>query len=84
MKKYTTILLVALIFFAGNGRLYANWGWDATDDPVPYYHQEWGKWYQYEDTKVFMVQIESNTYKYVFDAQGELLGGWVTGMPMRL
>ena len=63
---------------------HANWGWEYTDDPVPYYYQEWGKWYIYEDTKVFMVQLDEKTYKYVFDYNSKFIGGWVTYMPIRL
>jgi len=84
MRKLAGIFIIVIIFFSGDTRLYANWGWEATDDPTPYYHQEWGKWYHYEDSKVFMVQIEENTYKYVFDDNGQLIGGWVTGMSLRL
>lgn len=73
-----------LIFLWIHTAVYANWGWESTDDPVPYYHQEWGKWYQYDDAKVFMVQISDKTYKYIFDCNGEFLGGWITYMPMSL
>ena len=78
------ITLIAAILFWINGTAYASWGWESTDDPTPFYHQEWGKWYNYDDAKVFMVQIDDTTSKYVFDYNGQFIGGWITYMPMRL
>jgi hypothetical protein len=86
MKKlFTSLVIISAISFTLQSTAYANnWGWDSIDDPAPYYHQDWGKWYVYEDTKVFMVQLDDTTYKYVFDYNGTLIGGWMTYMPMRL
>lgn len=85
MKAYFSgISMIAGILFWMNGTVYASWGWESTNDPTPFYHQEWGKWYNYDDTKVFMVQIDDKTSKYVFDYNGQFIGGWVTYMPMRL
>jgi hypothetical protein len=84
MKKLSAILVIIAISFALHAPAYANWGWESTDDPVPYYYQDWGKWYLYEDTKIFMVQLDDTTYKYVFDFNGAFIGGWMTYMPMRL
>lgn len=87
MKKLLVNLVIIItvsVSFAFHAPVYANWGWESTDDPVPYYHQALGKWYVYEDTKVFMVQLDDSTYKYVFDYQGTFVGGWITYMPIRL
>ena len=85
MKRYIISLWMMIIVLSFvQTAVYANWGWESTDDPVPYYHQEWGKWYQYEDMKVFMVQINGKTYKYVFDSSEKLISGWITYMPMSL
>jgi hypothetical protein len=86
MKKLFTILVIIFaISFALHNSAYANnWGWEPTDDPVPYYYQDCGKWYLYEDTKVFMVQLDDTTYKYIFDYNGAFMGGWMTYMPIRL
>jgi len=84
MKKFFTSLVIIILSFSLQTPTYANWGWESTDDPVPYYHQDWGKWYVYEDTKVFMVQLDDITYKYVFDYSGTFISGWVTYMPIRL
>jgi hypothetical protein len=85
MKKIfiTLTIVFGLLFFIPTST-YANWGWEPTDNPVPYYYQAWGKWYNNEDFRVFMVQIEESTYKYVFDYNGTFVGGWMTYMPMRL
>ncbi|MBP2626946.1 MAG: hypothetical protein H6Q68_1657 [Firmicutes bacterium] len=83
-KTFTNLAIIAGILFSIYSTTYASWGWESTDDPTPYYHQEWGKWYNYEDAKVFMVQIDDKTYKYVFDYNGKFIGGWITYMPMRL
>jgi len=85
MKRH--IIGSAIIFgilFTNCGAAYASWGWESTDDPEPYYHQEWGKWYKYDDVKMFMVQMDDKTYKYVFDYKEKLIGGWMTYMPMKL
>ncbi len=85
MKQYfINLWLTMLIFFSIQTSVYANWGWESTDDPVPYYHQEWGKWYQYEDRKVFMVQMNGKTYKYIFDSSEKFISGWITHMSMIL
>ena len=76
--------IIVAILFSIYGTAYASWGWESTDNPTPYYHQEWGKWYNYDEVKVFMVQVEDKTYKYVFDYNGKFMGGWLTSMPMRL
>ncbi len=62
----------------------AYYGWESTDDPVPYYDQQAGKWYYTQDTKTFMVTVNERTYKYVFEINGHFLGGYVTDMPIRL
>jgi len=71
------------ILFLIYGTAYASWGWESTDDPTPYYYQQWGKWYNYDDAKVFMIQMDDKTYKYIFDYNGEFMSGWITYMPMR-
>ena len=76
-------IMIGILMLVSNN-VYANWGWESSDDPKPYYHQEWGKWYHYDETKVFMVQIDDKTYKYVFDYNEKFMGGWMTDMPMRL
>jgi len=81
---FTGIVIIVAISFLIYGTTYASWGWESTDDPTPYYHQEWGKWYHYDDIKVFMVQIDDKTYKYVFDYKDQFMGGWITSMSMRL
>lgn len=83
-SKFIGMIAIVGILVSIYGTAYANWGWENTDDPTPYYHQEWGKWYQWEDAKVFMVQIDDKTYKYLFDCNGKFINGWVTYMPMRL
>jgi len=85
MKRYfMNIAIIFAVLLSVNGTVYGSWGWESTDDPVPYYHQTWGKWYNYDDTKVFMVKIDDKTYKYVFDYNNNFIGGWITYMPMRL
>ena len=85
MKLYFICIVASIgILFSILGTANASWGWDSTDDPTPFYHQEWGKWYYYDDIKVFMVQIDNKTSKYVFDCNGEFVGGWITYMPMKL
>lgn len=85
MKKiFMRLAIMIVILFSVQASTHASWGWEHTDDPAPYYHQEWGKWYHYDDSKVFMVQIEDNTYKYVFDYNDNFIGGWITSMPIRL
>lgn len=85
MKAYMVRLwIIMLLLLLVHTAAYASWGWETTDDPVPYYYQEWGKWYQYDDNKVFMVQLNDKTYKYIFDSKGNLMSGWLTYMAMRL
>lgn len=83
-KTFILLAVLAVVLFYIHTTIYASWGWESTDDPGPYYHQEWGKWYMYDDAKVFMVQIDDQTYKYVFDYNGKFIGGWITYMHMRL
>lgn len=78
------ITIIIEILLSLYGIAYASWGWESTDDPTPYYQQEWGKWYNYDDAKEFLVQIDDKTYKYVFDYNGNFIGGWMTYMPMGL
>lgn len=85
MRKISVnLILVFMIFLLIPSTACADWGWVPTDDPLPYYHQNSGKWYMYEETKVFMVQIQESTYKYVFNDNDGFIGGWVTQMPMQL
>lgn len=84
MKRMISLVAIIVALISIHTTIYANWGWEGTDDPKPYYHQEWGKWYLHEETKVFMVQIDDQTYKYVFDYNGKFIGGWKTYMAMRL
>ena len=84
VKKLISLVAMISALISIHTTIYASWGWEWTDDPKPYYHQERGKWYLYDDAKVFMVQIDNQTYKYVFDYHDKLISGWVTYMPMRL
>ena len=84
VKKWLSLAIIFVALISIHTTIYANWGWECTDDPRPYYHQDWGKWYLHEDKKVFMVQIDDQTYKYVFDYSGKFIGGFITYMPMRL
>lgn len=85
MKRYVISLwIMVIILFSINTAVYANWGWESSDDPAPYYYQEWGKWYQYDDVKVFMVQLNGKTYKYIFDSSGKFMSGWITYISMSL
>ena len=84
IMNFMKITIVLSLLLSSYGTVGASWGWDSTDDPTPYYHQKWGKWYCDGDGKVFMVQIDDKTYKYVFDYTGQFIGGWMTYMPMRL
>jgi hypothetical protein len=83
-KTILSLTIIISVSFFIYTSAHANWGWECTDDPVPYYYQGWGKWYVYEDSKIFMVQLDERTYKYVFDCDSKFIGGWVTYMPMRL
>ncbi|CUH94751.1 putative secreted protein [Propionispora sp. 2/2-37] len=83
-KNSVKLIFVFMMLLWLPATAYTAWGWEPTDDPFPFYHQDWGKWYRYEDTKVFMVQIDESTYKYVFKYNDEFIGGWVTQMPMHL
>ncbi|QJW48641.1 hypothetical protein HA075_25135 [bacterium BFN5] len=71
-------------FSANPSSAFAYYGWDITDDPVPYYHQQAGFWYYTNDTKTFMIEFNERTYKYVFERNGSFLGGYVTDMPLKL
>lgn len=84
IKKIIRIAVIVVTICSFHQNIEASWGWESTNDPVPYYHQEWGKWYCYDDVKVFMVQIGDRTYKYLFNYDGEFINGWVTAMPIRL
>jgi hypothetical protein len=83
-KACISLSIIMVVSFCIYTSAHANWGWECTDDPEPYYYQGWGKWYVYEDTRIFMVQLDEKTYKYVFDYNSNFMGGWVTYMPMRL
>ena len=83
-REFIHSWIIILLLLSIHTSVYANWGWESTDDPIPYYHQDWGKWYQYDDKKVFMVQIDDKTYKYIFDWDGKFHSGWITYMAMRL
>ena len=84
MKRLAQILFILLLCLTLPIAAYGSWGWTPTDDPVPFYYQQQGCWYHYDETTVFMVQLQEHTYKYVFNQDGTLLNGWVTDMPMRL
>lgn len=80
LSFFITLTLVSLVVVPAQ----AAYGWVSTDDPVPFYHQSEGKWYHTKDTKMFMVQLNDRTYKYVFDTGNTFCGGWVTDLPIRL
>lgn len=77
-------LIGSLLLFLTVLPAFAYYGWDVTDDPVPYYHQQTGNWYYTSETKTFMVEFNERTYKYVFELNGKFLGGYVTDMPLKL
>jgi hypothetical protein len=77
-------LIASLLLCLTTLTAFAYYGWDITDDPVPYYHQQAGFWYYTSDTKTFMIEFNDRTYKYIFERNGSFLGGYVTDMPLKL
>jgi len=83
-RKLLFILAAIAISTANITTAAAYYGWEPTDDPVPFYYQNAGKWYYTGDRQTFMVQLNDRTYKYIFDDKGNFLDGFVTDMPVRI
>ncbi|VBB08991.1 Hypothetical protein LUCI_4277 [Lucifera butyrica] len=84
IRKPFILLVTMIILLSLSIPVYANWGWVPTKQMDPYEYQSKGKWYDYDETKVFMVQMDDKTYQYIFDNDGNLLSSWVTDVPMHL
>lgn len=83
-RRLLFFIIIYLCLYAFSPLAYAAYGWLPTDNAIPFYYQPIGHWYQNEDTKTFMVQLDERTYKYIFTLDGKFLSGWVTDMPIRL
>lgn len=78
------LVLLLIILLLQTTAAFAYFGWEPTDNPVPYYHQEKGKWYYCDDRKIFMIYYQSRTYKYIFDDNNVFYGGFVTDLPIQI